>query len=102
MLFICLQILLTTGCGLIYQHRLETPAGTIWTNDDISNARKYQTDLAWMQHGLKELLPKTSRNIGSATILIDTQQRHENRIVHEQEVHTAGWYNRILSLVRFT
>ena len=91
----------STGCGIIYRHRLESPAGTIWTNEDMATARVYQDDLAWMQAGLKDHLPKTSKDVEAVTILIGSDDLHSNRIVREQEVHTAGWYNRMLSMVQF-
>lgn len=93
---------LSIGCGMIYQHRLESPAGTIWTNEDIETARLYQDDLAWMQAGLREHLPGISSDVRAVTILIGSEDVHSNRIVREQEVHTVGWYNRILSMVQFT
>lgn len=97
--WICLSFI--TGCGMIYQHRLDTPTGTIWTNDDIVTARGYQDDLEWMQAGLKEHLPELSKKVQGVTILIGSGDPQPDRIVREQEVHTAGWYNRIFSLVRF-
>ncbi|MEC9476342.1 MAG: hypothetical protein VX764_04815 [Planctomycetota bacterium] len=101
LLMLWISLSLSTGCGIIYQHRLETHAGTIWTNDDILSAKRYQNDLDWMQAGLRQHLPDLSRNVKAVTVLIGSRDSEGDRIVREQEVHTVGWYNRILSLVQF-
>lgn len=88
------------GCGVFYKHRLETPVGPLWTNGDIETARRYQKDLGWMKAGLCERLPIITTGVGSASILLKTEDR--NRIIREDEIRTAGWYNHALSLIQFT
>lgn len=87
------------GCGAFYKHRLETPVGPLWSNGDIETALRYQKDLGWMKAGLCERLPIITAGVGSASILLETED--SNRIIREDEVRTAGWYNHALSLIQF-
>jgi hypothetical protein len=99
-LLIAVLLLGQCGCGLLYKHRVETAVGTLWTNGNLQLARQYQEDLRWMKEGLQQVLPNNSEGIGSTSILL--VQNDDDRIIHEDQIRTAGWYNHTFSLIRFT
>ncbi|MDE0958294.1 MAG: hypothetical protein OSB12_06640 [Planctomycetota bacterium] len=99
-LLIAVLLLGQCGCGLLYKHRVETAVGTLWTNGNLQLARQYQEDLRWMKEGLQQVLPNNSEGIGSTSILL--VQNDDDRIIHEDQTRTAGWYNHTLSLIQFT
>ncbi len=88
------------GCSAFYRHKLDTPAGTLWTNVDLQLARSYQHDLVWMRDGLQQTLPRISAEVGPASILLGNHS--PDHIVREDEVRTAGWYNHAFSIIRLT
>ncbi len=88
------------GCSAFYRHKLDTPAGTLWTNVDLQLARSYQHDLGWMRDGLRQTLPQISAEVGPASILLGNHP--PDHIVREDEVRTAGWYNHAFSIIRLT
>ncbi|MDE0959956.1 MAG: hypothetical protein OSB09_04180, partial [Planctomycetota bacterium] len=93
-------LLVQCGCGILYKHRVETAVGTLWTNGNLQLARQYQQDLRWMKEGLQQVLPNQSSRVGSASILLG--QNDHQRIIREDQIRTAGWYNHALSLIQFT
>ena len=93
-----LLLLLSNGCSLVYDHRVESESGVLYSDHPESITESYRDRLEWSSNGIQTHLPDASRDVPDVTVILSGTPADSGAVIRRGSVGFAGWYNSLLIL----
>ena len=94
-----LMLLFASGCSLVYDHRVESESGVIYSDHPESVTDSYRDRLEWSSNGIEKHLPNASRGVPEVTVILSGTPADSGAVIRRGSVGFAGWYNSLLDII---
>ena len=94
-----LMLLLASGCSLVYDYRVESESGVIYSDHPESVTDSYRDRLEWSSNGIEKHLPNASRDVPEVTVILSGTPVDSGAVIRRGSVGFAGWYNSLLDII---
>ncbi len=100
LLHLCCGIsLLFSGCSLVYDHKIESDSGTLYSDHPSVVTSPYMERLEWSAQGIQQYLPKFSRDIPAVTVILSGTPADSGAVIRRGRSGFAGWYNGVIDMI---
>jgi hypothetical protein len=99
LLLLLLLLMALSGCSLVYDHRIESDSGVLYSDHPAAVTDRYMQRLEWSSRGIGEYLPEASRNVGDVTVILSGTPADSGAVIRRGSVGFAGWYNSLLDII---
>ena len=98
-IWLCWLIFMGSGCSVVYDHRLESSGGVLFSNHPQEVTAPYMNRLSWASEGIRQQLPLSTERVRPVTVFLSGTPADSGTVIRRYQTGFAGWYSSLLNSI---